>query len=372
MIEQDLVCNQSNLTFCSQVEHLIMVIQKLSMARDLETIIDIVKHSARQLTQSDGATFILKEGGNCYYVDEDAIAPLWKGKKFPLEICIGGWTMRNRTPAVIPQVLGDTRIPYEAYEPTFVKSLVAVPIRQLDPIGAIGTYWAQHHEPTEDEIKLLQALADSTAIAMENVQVYQELELRVQDRTEKLEVTNQQLRVEIVQRQQAEEEVRKLSLSDEMTGLYNRRGFIFLGNRELETAKRQKASLGLVFIDLDGLKKVNDNYGHEAGDLMIKDVANLLKTSFRETDIIARLGGDEFVILHEFKEVEDSQFISERLEKCLGQFNDHNKRCYQLSFSIGQVIYTPDCNDYLETLLQKADEAMYIHKKQRKQNRLVS
>ena len=164
------------------MEHLIHVIQELSLVRSLDGIIEIVRRSARKLANSDGATFVLKDNGQCYYVDEDAIAPLWKGKRFPMSICISGWTMNNKTPAIIPDVFADSRIPFKAYEPTFVKSLVSVPIRKLDPIAAIGVYWAVFHEPTEDEIKLLQALADSTAIAMENVQVYAELEQRVKGR----------------------------------------------------------------------------------------------------------------------------------------------------------------------------------------------
>ncbi|WP_245927194.1 GAF domain-containing protein [Aphanothece hegewaldii] len=169
--------------YCTQVEYLIDVVQQLSLARNLQTIMDIVKKAARRLTNSDGSTFVLRDGDNCYYADEDAIAPLWKGSRFPLEICIGGWTMNNRTNAVIVDIVGDPRIPYEAYQPTFVKSLVTAPIRTKDPIGAIGTYWAQRHQPTQKEIKLLQALADSTAIAMENVQLYLELEQRVKERT---------------------------------------------------------------------------------------------------------------------------------------------------------------------------------------------
>ena len=94
-----------------------------------------------------------------------------------------------------------------------------VPIRKLDPIGAIGNYWAYQHQPSEQEVRLLQALADSTSIAMENVQVYSELEQRVRDRTAALEEAN--------------EEIRRLSVTDELTGLNNRRGFYLLAEQKL-------------------------------------------------------------------------------------------------------------------------------------------
>ncbi|HYB22507.1 MAG TPA: sensor histidine kinase, partial [Solirubrobacteraceae bacterium] len=152
------------------------VIQRLSLARSVQEVQEIVRTAARRLTGADGATFVLRDGEHCYYADEDAISPLWKGQRFPLEICISGWAMLNRRPAIIPDIYQDERIPHEAYRPTFVKSLVMVPIRQLDPIGAIGNYWASRHEPTARELALLQALADSTAVAMENVRFYEELE----------------------------------------------------------------------------------------------------------------------------------------------------------------------------------------------------
>lgn len=172
---------------------LVEAIQKLAMARDVETVREIVRTAARRLTGADGATFVLRDGDQCHYVDEDAISPLWKGKKFPLSACISGWAMTHRQPAVIPDIYTDDRIPHDAYRPTFVKSLVMVPIRTLDPIGAIGNYWAAPHASTDEEVKLLQALADSTAVALENVRVIAELEGRVKSRTAELEDTNRRL-----------------------------------------------------------------------------------------------------------------------------------------------------------------------------------
>jgi putative two-component system response regulator len=155
---------------------LIETIQQLSLARSVAAIQAIVRHTARRLTGADGATFVLRDGDLCHYADEDAIAPLWKGQRFPMSACISGWVMLNRQAAIVPDIYADDRIPAEAYRPTFVKSLLMVPIRKLDPIGAIGNYWAEHHEPTDREMMLLQALADSTAMAMENVRMIAELE----------------------------------------------------------------------------------------------------------------------------------------------------------------------------------------------------
>jgi signal transduction histidine kinase len=180
-------------SYVQAMERLIAVVQQLSLARDLDTLMGIVRTAARELTGADGATFILREGDRCFYADEDAIAPLWKGRRFPMTSCISGWAMIHRREAVIEDVTRDARVPQDAYRPTFVKSLLVVPIRNVDPVGAIGNYWAARHQPRPEEIKLLQALADTTAVALENIQVYAELERRVQARTAELETLNHDL-----------------------------------------------------------------------------------------------------------------------------------------------------------------------------------
>lgn len=175
------------------MEHLVLVVQQLSLARDIDTVTRIVRTAARELTGADGATFVLRDKDKCYYADEDAISPLWKGSRFPINNCISGWAMLNKKAVAIDDIYADDRIPHDAYRPTFVKSLAMVPIRRLDPIGAIGNYWADHHVPNEEEIKLLQSLADITAVTIENVNVYAELEQRVKDRTAELEAANKAL-----------------------------------------------------------------------------------------------------------------------------------------------------------------------------------
>lgn len=153
----------------------------------------VVRRAARRLTGADGATFVLREEENCYYADEDAIAPLWKGRRFPLSACVSGWVMTHRQPAVVEDVFDDPRVPAEAYRPTFVKSLAVVPIREDDPIGAIGNYWARPHRATAEELRLLQVLANSASVAMENVELGAALERRVRSRTRELELANREL-----------------------------------------------------------------------------------------------------------------------------------------------------------------------------------
>lgn len=170
---------ESTASYASVMEELVHVIQALSHSRDLNEIVEIIRTAARELTGADGATFVLRDRDQCHYVEENAIGPLWKGKRFPLSNCISGWVMLNKEAAIINDIYQDERIPHDAYRPTFVKSLVMVPVRKNSPIAAIGNYWAEHHTPTEQELAVLQALADTASVAMENASLYSELQSKI-------------------------------------------------------------------------------------------------------------------------------------------------------------------------------------------------
>lgn len=172
---------------------LVDTVQQLSQARDINTVTAIVRTAARKLTGADGATFVLKDKDQCYYADEDAIAPLWKGQRFPMSACVSGWVMQRKEPVLIEDIYKDDRVPIDAYKPTFVKSILMVPIHTVAPIGAIGNYWASNHLPTSEEVHLLQSLADITSVSIENVYVYNELEERVKQRTRELVEINKEL-----------------------------------------------------------------------------------------------------------------------------------------------------------------------------------
>lgn len=170
-----------------QVNKLLLALKNFSSAKDLSGIMGTTRRIARDVTGSDGVTFVLRDGDMCYYADEEAISPLWKGCRFPMSTCISGWAMKNQRTALVDDIEEDPRIPTDVYRPTFVQSLLMVPIRKKDPIGAIGNYWAEQHRPTQEEIETIQALAEIAGVAMENVRVHNELDKRVKERTSQLE-----------------------------------------------------------------------------------------------------------------------------------------------------------------------------------------
>jgi GAF domain-containing protein len=147
-------------------EVLAVTLQELASAPDVERITHVVRTVARTLVGADGVTFVVRQGDQCCYVEEDAIGPLWKGQQFPITACVSGWVMLNAQHAIIPDVYADPRVPSDAYRPTFVKSLAMVPVGQDNPLAAIGAYWARPHTATDAEVEILLALADSAALAL--------------------------------------------------------------------------------------------------------------------------------------------------------------------------------------------------------------
>ena len=177
----------------SRRARLVDVVQQLSMTRSLTEVMAIVRRAARELSGAEGATFVLRDREQCHYADEDAISPLWKGQRFSIRECISGVAMLTRSPVIIEDIYEDPRVPHAAYAVTFVRSLLMVPIRAEDPIGAIGTYWATKRHATPEDVALMQALANATSLTIENVGFQKDLERRVNERTEDLARTNQEL-----------------------------------------------------------------------------------------------------------------------------------------------------------------------------------
>jgi len=169
--------------------------------------------------------------------------------------------------------------------------------------------------------------------------------------------------MDITTRKQMEEEILTLSLTDPLTGLYNRRGFLSLVEQQLKIAKRTKTGLLLLFADMDGMKYINDNLGHKKGDEALIEAANVLKQVFREADIVARVGGDEFSVLALGVKMEDSRIIEDRLQYEIGINNSRENRDYSLSMSVGMAYNDPENPSTIDELMSHADALMYEQKK---------
>lgn len=154
-----------------EVAGLVAVIRRLAVAPSLPETMAIVTQAVRSLLQADGATFVLRDGSMCHYADEHAIAPLWKGRRFPMRACISGWCMTHNQAVAIPDIYEDERIPHDAYRPTFVRSLAMAPVRRQEPFAAIGAYWSLARRVSADELDLLQTIADASGLAISVAQL---------------------------------------------------------------------------------------------------------------------------------------------------------------------------------------------------------
>lgn len=143
-------------------------LDELAIASSLQEIQDVVRRTPRRLVEATGGTFVLREGDQVFYADEDAASPLWKGQRFPIGECISGWAMTNGLVAVVPDISVDPRIPQEAYKPTFVRSLVMMPIGR-PAVAAMGAYWDEVTKPSPEIVDLLRPVATAAAEAIGRV-----------------------------------------------------------------------------------------------------------------------------------------------------------------------------------------------------------
>ena len=157
-----------------------------------------------------------------------------------------------------------------------------------------------------------------------------------------------------------------LSYLDELTGLFNRRGFLRHARTQLDAAALARRPMLLIFVDVDGLKNINDRLGHAAGDRALVDTARVLKSTFRERDVVARLGGDEFVVLVTDSSVVRAEDLLARLGMRVEALNGHPDREFHLGFSTGVAAFDPAAPEPLEELLSEADSRMYLDKRARK------
>ncbi|MGE5892684.1 MAG: diguanylate cyclase [bacterium] len=168
---------------------------------------------------------------------------------------------------------------------------------------------------------------------------------------------------DIGEQKNLEEKLKAASITDALTGLLNRRGFFAFAQKQLEISIRHKRNFSVLFLDLDDMKAINDDFGHQEGDRALVDMANTLRKTFRASDIIARMGGDEFTILiTEPNRSVIEKTVKTNLEENLRQHNEGSEKPYSLSVSMGMSHFDPEHPSSLEELLARADELMYKDK----------
>jgi diguanylate cyclase (GGDEF)-like protein len=165
-----------------------------------------------------------------------------------------------------------------------------------------------------------------------------------------------------IERHRMLQQVRQMAVLDELTGLNNRRGFVLVCQHLWQLANRDGRRLGLLFLDLDGLKQINDGCGHAEGDRALVDMAKILLRTFRKADVLGRLGGDEFVVLLAEGSSEGTGRAVERLRANVEAYNQEGARPYRLAVSVGRSWYDPNAPASVDAVIEQADRAMYVEK----------
>jgi two-component system cell cycle response regulator len=171
-----------------------------------------------------------------------------------------------------------------------------------------------------------------------------------------------------IQHVKMQEKVRTMAVTDELTGLYNRRGFFSLVEKLFQLCKREKKGIFMLYTDLDGLKKINDTFGHKEGDIALIDIADILRNNYRESDIIARIGGDEFVVIPIGTTEDSAEIATSRLQKSIEIHNSEINRSYKLSLSFGIAYYDPENPCSIDDLLVQGDKLMSEQKRHKQKS----
>ena len=260
---------------------------------------------------------------------------------------LNGAVLSSRTGLLIqpegtPEGIAEIVSRFPLLSPSFqagLLSFLSVPLIYRDEaVGVLHFRSKKQNAYTEQDLRLAERIGAQIAGAIANAQLFSD-------------------------RKRMEEEIREMSLRDLLTELYNRRGFITLAEQQIRAANRARRSMLVTFIDFDGLKWINDTFGHEEGDRALIDAANVLRQTFRESDIIARLGGDEFAVLSIDAADTNPEDFSKRLQENIDAGNTEETRPYTLAMSWGTAVYDPKSPLSLDELMSSADERMYAQKK---------
>jgi diguanylate cyclase (GGDEF)-like protein len=243
--------------------------------------------------------------------------------------------------------------------------MLALALPAQDAVACLAVAWHTGLDLARRESgrRAMLPILELGAAALGKIDARSALERLVDDQQARFASTSQAHAAELAQRDEAAVEMRMLSLTDVLTGLYNRRGFFLQAEQVFKVARRKRARSAVIFADIDGLKNVNDELGHDAGDRLICDAALVFRQSFRQADVVARLGGDEFAAFT----LDDEQpaVILQRIQANLRAFNLTGERPYPVAISMGVVQCDPWGEPSLSHYLVLADELMYRHKRRR-------
>lgn len=318
-----------------RLERIIAVQTRVArLGMDFDAIISHVARETQALAGADGAVVELVEGDEMVYRAVTGIASHLHGLRLKRGSSLSGLCVANARVMKCEDSETDERVDRGACREVGLRSMLVMPlIHDGEAVGVLKVMWAAPAAFTDADTRILQYMAELIAAAMFNAARY------------------------------SQDELFRRATRDHLTGLANRALFLDRLDHDIAQAQRESRPIGVLMVDMDGLKKLNDEHGHRVGDQALKALASRLAASLRQSDTVARLGGDEFaVILSPVADRECAEIVMQRLAEIVHEPMVMNGRRLALGASIGLAMY-PDDADAPAGLVEYADHAMYREKR---------
>lgn len=342
----------------ARLRALLSMSRALLQADQADGVFDVVGHAVAGQLHAHAALLIVRVDG------EQAVAFDRDGKP---HVGVGShpWYQAARSMLEMPRGERGEAMAIQPEVKRVGRCVLALGVPVPSAMAALVVGWEHDAGPEAwcEREWILSAVLDLAAAALGSLHSRSSLERLVCTQYEQMADTAQAHAAELARLDANAGEMRRLSLTDVLTGLHNRRGFFVHAEQVFKLAQRKRTRSAVIFADVDGLKGVNDELGHESGDSLIRDAAAVFRESFRDADVVARLGGDEFVAYT----LDDGQpqVILARLYSNLHAFNLMQERPYHLSISAGLVQCDPASEQNLLNYVVLADQQMYLHKRRR-------
>lgn len=329
--------NQSSISNEKLLEIINVQTEIAQLGIDLGSIMDLVTQRTQHITNAEGASVELIEKHELVYSAASGIAEKFLGLRLNIENSLSGECIKERIPLISNDIESDDRVNKEACRKIGLNSMIVMPlICRDDVVGVMKVLSKSVNHFKEEDIKILELMSGLIAAAMFSAMKNEESELFHK------------------------------ATHDNLTGISNRSIFYDRLRQILSKAARQHESFGIISLDMDGLKEINDNYGHRAGDAAIKELASRVSSMLRESDTVSRLGGDEFgIIAATVSNRDDIRELILRIDGEVTKSFEFEGREINLRASIGYALFSEDGVE-LDILVEKADKSMYEVKKARK------
>ncbi|MCC4117670.1 GGDEF domain-containing protein [Aromatoleum toluclasticum] len=347
------------------LRRLLALARDFLQASDLGEVLELAGQAIPDLLHSDGSLLVVHDGEREFVTEFGHHQRPMPTQEASALLRIARRAMADRTPILLPGIAPDSGMREDELAALGIASLIAYPFPPVRAMGVLVSVWYRqgYRKELARLVPTLRLLGEITGAALGNVSFRKSLEARIETKSSEIAEAARLHEVELLRRDSVEEEIRRISVTDMMTGLLNRRGFFLHAERSLKLARRQRVPGALVFIDIDGLKSINDADGHDAGDDLIEDMAHILQQCFRDADVVARIGGDEFAVFT--IDTPQPDVLLARIRQSHADFTPRPDCPYRISFSTGIVQCDPVSELSLSEYLLRADQLMYEQKRNR-------